>query len=200
MRNFLTCLEFLTRIRFTRRTEWRDDDFSRCVPYFPFIGLLIGAFLGGVNYLLLCLNTPVFLRASLLVLAELLVAGSLMYDGFMDTADGIFSARSRERMLEIMKDSHVGSNAVIAIICLILLKLAAYVSLDAVQLTRVLVAMSISTRAFMVNYIVNFKYARPSGIGQMFKRYAHPAYVYLVAVLWLTLVTACGLPYLYLEA
>ena len=51
---------------------------------------------------------PDFMRAALLILAEIIITGGLMYDGFMDTSDGVFSARSRERMLEIMKDSHVG--------------------------------------------------------------------------------------------
>ena len=36
MRDFITCLEFLTRIRFSNRTDWRDDDFAKSVPYFPF--------------------------------------------------------------------------------------------------------------------------------------------------------------------
>lgn len=44
MRDFITCLEFLTRIRFSHRTDWRDEDFSRSVPYFPLVGLVIGAF------------------------------------------------------------------------------------------------------------------------------------------------------------
>ena len=35
----------------------------------------------------------------MLVLAELIIIGALMYDGFMDTTDGVFSARDRERML-----------------------------------------------------------------------------------------------------
>ena len=47
MRDFITCLEFLTRLRFTNRTEWHDDDFSRSVPYFPLVGLVMGLFMGG---------------------------------------------------------------------------------------------------------------------------------------------------------
>ena len=46
MRDFITCLEFLTRLRFTNRTEWHDDDFSRSVPYFPLVGLVMGLFMG----------------------------------------------------------------------------------------------------------------------------------------------------------
>ena len=137
------------------------------------------------------------MRAVLLVLAELLIIGALMYDGFMDTSDGVFSARDRERMLEIMKDSHVGSNAVIALVCLVLLKVAAYTTLEPLKLTYAFVAMFVCTRTFMVSYIVNYKYARKTGIGHMFKAYAKPVYTYIAFGLCLALVYACGLPYLY---
>ena len=197
MRDFITCLEFLTRLRFTNRTEWQDDDFSRSVPYFPLVGLVMGLFMGAVNYGLLYLHTPNLMRAVLLVLAELLIIGALMYDGFMDTSDGVFSARDRERMLEIMKDSHVGSNAVIALVCLVLLKVAAYTTLEPLKLTYAFVAMFVCTRTFMVSYIVNYKYARKTGIGHMFKAYAKPVYTYIAFGLCLALVYACGLPYLY---
>ena len=179
MRDFITCLEFLTRVRFSKRTDWRDEDFSRSVPYFPLVGLVIGSLLAAVNYGLFYIETPLFLRVTLLLLAEIIITGGLMYDGFMDTADGVFSARSRERMLEIMKDSHVGSNAVLAIIILLLLKIAAYLELSGETLTWVLLTMSVATRTFMVVFIVNFPYARKEGIGHMFTKYAKPFYTYI---------------------
>lgn len=197
MRDFITCLEFLTRLRFSHRTEWHDDDFSRSVPYFPLVGLVMGVFMGAVNYGLVYLKTPALMRAVMLVLAELIIIGALMYDGFMDTSDGVFSARNRERMLEIMKDSHVGSNAVIALVCLVLLKVAAYTSLAPHKLTYAFVALFVCTRTFMVSYIVNYPYARKTGIGHMFKAYAKPAYTYIAFGLCIALVYACGLPYLY---
>ena len=192
MHHFITSLEFLTRLRFSRRTEWHDDDFSRSVPYFPLVGLTMGLFMGLVNYVLVWLHTPELLRAVLLLLAELLCIGALMYDGFMDTSDGVFSARDRERMLEIMKDSHVGSNAVIALVCLVLLKVAAYTCIAPMLLTPVLVAAYTATRTFMVVYIVNYPYARKNGIGHMFKAYAKPCYTYVALGLGLLLLYACG--------
>lgn len=198
MRDFITCLEFLTRIRFSNRTDWRDEDFSRSVPYFPLIGLVIGGFLGAVNFGLVYVDAPQFLRATLLILAEIIITGGLMYDGFMDTSDGVFSARSRERMLEIMKDSHVGSNAVLAIIVLILLKVSAYLEITGDTLTYVLIAMSVATRTFMVIYIVDFPYARKTGIGHMFKQYAKRYYSYIAFTVCLALTVACGTEYLML--
>jgi len=45
-------------------------------------------------------------------------------DGLGDTFDGIFSNRSREKMLEIMRDSRIGTNAVLAVICVVILNYA----------------------------------------------------------------------------
>lgn len=196
MRDFITCLEFLTRVRFSKRTDWRDEDFSCSVPYFPLVGLVIGSLLAAVNYGLFYIETPLFLRVTLLLLAEIIITGGLMYDGFMDTADGVFSARSRERMLEIMKDSHVGSNAVLAIIILLLLKIAAYLELSSETLTWVLLTMSVATRTFMVVFIVNFPYARKEGIGHMFTKYAKPFYTYIAFAVCAGIIAACGLQYL----
>ena len=196
MRDFITCLEFLTRVRFSKRTDWRDEDFSRSVPYFPLVGLVIGSLLAAVNYGLFYIETPLFLRVTLLLLAEIIITGGLMYDGFMDTADGVFSARSRERMLEIMKDSHVGSNAVLAIIILLLLKIAAYLELSGETLTWVLLTMSVATRTFMVVFIVNFPYARKEGIGHMSTKYAKPFYTYIAFAVCAGIIAACGLQYL----
>lgn len=194
MRDFITCLEFLTRLRFSNRTDWHDDDFSRSVPYFPLVGLVMGLFMGAVNYGLYYLYTPDLMRAVMLVLAELIIIGALMYDGFMDTSDGVFSARDRERMLEIMKDSCVGSNAVIALVCLVLLKVAAYTVIHPLKLSFVLAALFIATRTFMVIYVVNYSYARKTGIGHMFKAYAKPAYTYIAFALCIALL--CALEYL----
>ena len=52
------------------------------------------------------------------------LTGGLHADGYMDTADGLFSGRSRERMLEILKDSRVGAGGVTAFVFLVLLKVA----------------------------------------------------------------------------
>ena len=170
---------------------------SAAAYHFPLVGLVMGIFMGAVNYGLCYLHTPALMRAVMLVLAELIIIGALMYDGFMDTSDGVFSARDRERMLEIMKDSHVGSNAVIALVCLVLLKVAAYTTLEPQKLTYALVAMYVCTRTFMVSYIVNYKYARKTGIGYMFTAYAKPAYTYIAFALCIALVYLCGLPCLY---
>ena len=112
IRDFFTCLEFLTRIRMTKREVWFPDDFARSVPYFPLVGGIMGALMWGAASVGALAGFSGNVLGVFLVLAELFFIGTLMYDGFMDTADGVFSGRTRERKLEIMQDSHVGANAV----------------------------------------------------------------------------------------
>lgn len=106
-----------------------------------------------------------------------------MYDGFMDTADGVFSGRTRERKLEIMQDSHVGANAVIGAIILILAKVTLLGSFPTAVLGPLLVAMYVVTRTLMVVYILLFPNARPGGLGEMFKTGGSPVYLPLALVL-----------------
>lgn len=166
---FLTALEFLTRIHFTHRTEWEAGEFGRSVVFFPVAGCIIGLLMQLTFLLLLKLELPLLLQAVLLVLAEIFFTGSLLYDGFMDTCDGIFSARSRQRMLEIMKDSHVGSNAVLGLLMLILLKVSLFQTFPAELLFLILPVTYIASRSILVVYIVHFPNARPGGLGALFK-------------------------------
>ncbi|PKL15771.1 MAG: adenosylcobinamide-GDP ribazoletransferase, partial [Spirochaetae bacterium HGW-Spirochaetae-5] len=65
------------------------------------------------------------------VVIQIIVTGALHLDGLADTADGFFSYRSRERILEIMKDSRIGTNGAISLIVIIIVKYSILVSLSA---------------------------------------------------------------------
>ena len=179
MRDFVTALEFLTRVRLSKRTEWHPDDFSRSVAWFPFVGLLGGVLMGVANWYLTKWLVPDFLRAVLLLVWELFIFGGLMYDGYMDTCDGVYSARDRERMLEIMKDSHVGANAVLGVGVLMLLKVAIFATFTGFALSFALPLSYVLTRSMMAFYIVFYPNPRGNGIGKMFKDYAKKWYAFV---------------------
>ena len=168
MQDFFTALQFLTRIKVCNQTQWDEHSFARSVPYFPLVGLIIGLVLASTYKLLIFLNCSAMLSATLLIVVEIILTGGLLCDGFMDTVDGVFSGRERERMLEIMKDSCVGSNAVVAFVSLVLLKLTAYIDLSPDKLLLALYAMPLVTRTLMVYNINCYVYARKTGIGGMF--------------------------------
>lgn len=175
IRDFFTGLEFLTQLQLTRRDAWFPDEFARSVKFFPVIGFIIGGLMTWIVYAERWAHLPQVLSGVLLLAAELFFIGTLMYDGFMDTCDGLFSGRNRARKLEIMQDSHVGANAVIGVSVLLLTKAALLMSMPAVLLPDLVVVMYVATRTFMVLYIIHFPNARPGGLGAMFKQGATTA-------------------------
>ena len=119
--NFLIALQFLTRIPVTVRGGVSTENMARSMACFPLVGLLIGSLAAAIHLL----SSFVFSRSvcDLIAIAFLIaVTGNMHGDGLMDTADGFFSGKPRERMLEIMHDSHVGAHGVMAGVCLVLAK------------------------------------------------------------------------------
>lgn len=124
MHSFLIGLQFLTRIRLVRQTEWTAEDFGRSTRFFPLVGLVLGICYALFAWLLLYAVGMRALTAALLLVLPLLLTGGLHADGFMDTADGVFSGRDRERKLEIMKDSRVGAFGVVSFVMLMFVQYA----------------------------------------------------------------------------
>ena len=176
-----TALQFFTRIRLVKQVEWDEGVFGRSIPFIPIVGLVVGALLALGNWVLVALGTADLLRAAILLVLEIIVTGGLLYDGFMDTADGLFSGRERERMLEIMKDSRVGANGVLAAISLVILKWSLWSSITPVHLSWLLLLSQFVGRIGMVGLICLFPYARPEGIGGLFAQYAKRRYLWLAA-------------------
>ena len=129
MNSFLVGLQFLTRIHISNETVWKDEEFGKSVIWFPVYGWIIGAFMCLIYFLLKPLDMP-YLTAFLIVLGELFISGGTLADGLMDSSDGLFSGRSRERCLEIMKDSLIGSFGMLSIIIFINLYTLSLGSID----------------------------------------------------------------------
>ena len=192
MKDFFTGLQFLTRIRLVEQNDWSPDSFGRSVKYFTLIGAIIGLILAGLNYVL-SQFLPSHVLAAVLIIAEIVLTGGLHCDGFMDTADGVFSGRSRERMLEIMKDSRVGANGVVAFGLLLLLKYSLIIDMTPTMLFAALITMPVAGRMAMVISIASFSYARPEGMGKAFAQYAGRATLGVTAVVAIAVVAALGI-------
>ncbi len=137
MRSFLLMVQFMTRYPVPREVDYSVDRFVEGVKWMPLVGLLVG--LPGAIIVAGCtsfLGTEV---AVLFALALMIgVTGGLHLDGVADTADGLFSYRPKERMLEIMRDATLGTNGVLAVFLTLLSK---FVLLKNLPLSCVVVAM-----------------------------------------------------------
>lgn len=200
MQAFLIGLQFLTRIHVVRQTVWTEEDFGKSVRYFPLVGLVLGVCYSLAGWFLTYgleeiagVHMPEHFRAAILAVLPFLATGGIHCDGFMDTVDGIFSGRERDRMLEIMKDSRTGSFGVVAFGVLLLLQYSLILDMPKESLPWALLVMPIVGRLMMTGAISLFPYARPDGMGKAFGKYAAPKnYVYIASYTLLLLLVLDG--------
>ena len=193
MNSFLVGLQFLTRIRIVRQTVWTAEDFGRSTRFFPLVGLVLGICYALAAWTLISVLGMRALTAALLLILPLFLTGGLHADGFMDTADGVFSGRERERKLEIMKDSRVGSFGVVAFVLLMFLQFALLLDMSPPLLVSVFFVMPIIGRMAMVLAVSCFPYARADGMGKTFADMADRRTVAIAAVTTSVLVIPIGL-------
>ena len=193
MNSFLVGLQFLTRIRIVRQTVWTAEDFGRSTRFFPLVGLVLGICYALAAWILVSVLGMRALTAALLLILPLLLTGGLHADGLMDTADGVFSGRERERKLEIMKDSRVGSFGVVAFVLLMFLQFALLLDMSPPLLVPVFFVMPIIGRMAMVLAVSCFPYARADGMGKTFADMADRRTVAIAAVTTSVLVIPIGL-------
>jgi adenosylcobinamide-GDP ribazoletransferase len=110
----------------------------------------------------------------------------------MDTVDGVFSGRERERQLEIMKDSRVGSFGVIALVCLMMLNWTAMRDIKLVLIMTAVFIMPIIGRMAMVMVIAFFPYARKEGMGKVFSDMADTETVIIAGITTILFVVPWG--------
>jgi adenosylcobinamide-GDP ribazoletransferase len=116
---------FYTRLPVPKWVGYSDEQLNRSTRWFPAAGWLVGgAVAGAIAATRLVLPLPA--AVTLGVAAGVLLTGAFHEDGFADVCDGFGGGTTRERTLEIMKDSRVGAFAVIGLICLFAVKLTAY--------------------------------------------------------------------------
>lgn len=131
----------------------------------PLVGGLLGLLAALLASVLLALGIPAGPVAAAVLALLALLTGALHEDGLSDTADGLLGGRSRERRLEIMKDSRIGSFGALA---LALVMLASWSALEALiaegRLWGPLIAAAALSRAPMAVVMAALPPARPGGL------------------------------------
>ncbi len=168
---FVAALRFLTVLPVTTRRDATAMEVGASIVYFPLVGLAIGVLLGVLDWLLVRVVPP-SLANGLVIVASVLVNGALHLDGFIDTCDGLAGNKPPEERRRIMKDSRVGAFGVVGGILLLLLKYASLNSIPQSYIIASLVIMPLMARWLMVFAIVGYPYAKPEGLGVVFKQEA----------------------------
>ncbi len=145
------------------------EHYSRGIITFPLIGLLLGA-ISGLVFMVLQAWCGVPLAALFSVLVLALMTGGFHLDGLADTCDGVFSARSRDRMLEIMRDSRLGTHGGLALIFVVLAKILVLseLALRGEPILASLAAACAVSRGTAALLMYRHRYAREEGLGNVF--------------------------------
>jgi len=163
IRIFLTAVQFFTRIPVPDWVGHSAQQLDQSARYFPLVGMVVGG-LAALVFWLAAFALPLTLAVALSMLASILITGAFHEDGLSDFVDGMGGGYTREKILAIMKDSHVGAYGVIAIVLVLLVKFQALLALSSGHSLTVMMAAMVAahaiSRLMAVSIMLTQKYAR----------------------------------------
>jgi adenosylcobinamide-GDP ribazoletransferase len=156
---FFGAVRFFTRLPVPAWVGHSAEHLNRSARYFPAVGLLVGG-LGALVYMAAALFWPKTVAVLLAMAATIYATGAFHEDGLSDTVDGLGGGWDKARILEIMKDSRVGSYGVVALVLALLGKFILLVEMNEVWLPAALVAGHAVSRFAATVLISAMEYAR----------------------------------------
>jgi len=162
IRTLLAAIKFLTVIPFPKSFTGGEKELEKCMPFFPVVGLLIGIIIAAFDHVMGFI-LPLLPASVMTAIAMTGISGGLHMDGLADTADGFFSARPRERVLEIMRDSRTGVMGVLGVVFVIVLKVSVLISIFPPLRPGIIVLMPLAGRCSFVVMMTALPYVRSEG-------------------------------------
>ena len=160
---FFAALRFFTRLPVPAWVGHSSEQLNHAARYFSLVGIIVGA-TGATVTIIAALVLPLSIAILLGMVATLLVTGAFHEDGLADSIDGFGGGWAKLRILEIMKDSRVGSYGAIAIALLLLTKFTALQELTqqhgALMLAAVLVTAHALSRFASTTLLYALEYVR----------------------------------------
>lgn len=162
---FLHALMFFTRLPCAGLVAYSQADLDKSSRYFPLVGWLVGA-AGAIVLWLGKLFLPLPLTILLSMIATIWLTGAFHEDGWIDVCDGFGGGWTKERILEIMKDSRIGAFGAIGMVLLFALKLLSLISLPVALLPGVLIAGHSLSRFASVSLLFTHEYVRADALSK----------------------------------
>ena len=167
------------------RVEWEKKALSWALCWFPLVGVVIGAVLYGWLALAGFLGFGKIFTAAVALLLPIALSGGIHLDGFCDTCDALSSHQSRERKLEILKDSHTGAFAIICCGLYLLVFFAAWCQVEAAGRTALVLGLGpVLSRSLSGLFAVTLPNARGTGLLATFTGPMDAARARVVLAVW----------------
>jgi len=156
---FLTAVMFYTRIPVPKSMEHSDEILNKSTKYFPLMGWIVGGFGALVFYLSLFIF-PFTISIVLSMVATILLTGAFHEDGFADTCDAFGGGWTKSKILEIMKDSRIGTYGTVGLILILFVKFLCLSSISIKEIPYVLFASHALSRFSATGMIFYSRYVR----------------------------------------
>ena len=164
---FIILIQFMTRIPIPLKISYSEKKFGKSIKFFPLVGLIIGLILYFANFLITVYLKNIFYNKTIiaifLIILEILIVGIIHIDGLADTFDGLFSYAKKEKMLEIMKDSRIGTNGTVVLILYFITKTVLISEIITINSKYLIIYPIIARLSTPVNAGLS-NYARKSGM------------------------------------
>lgn len=165
--NFLLMLQVLTRIPINKSLSCENTDFKRGANFFAIVGLVIGV-IQFVVYSFLIKFFSLDIAVIFIIIIDILITGGFHIDGFGDTCDGFFATKGKDKIIEIMKDSRIGTFACIGIIINLLIKFIGYTTVLNNTTSYIIILLPMISRVSIVLISYIGKAAKKTGSGNLF--------------------------------
>lgn len=166
MRRFLIAVQFLTRLPVPGGGDTAEADIGKAAAFFPLVGVVVG---GGAALLFVLLQRVLPLPASVLcsIIFAAVLTNGFHEDGLADSFDGFGGGWTKDRVLEIMRDSRIGTYGTLALIFLIFGKFTFLSALPQGQIWRWLIVGHTAARWTILPMCIALPYARAEGQGKL---------------------------------
>ena len=159
MRSLLAAIMMFTRLPLWRIVNVDKRYFTDVIKYWPIVGFLTGATTGGVLWLA-AQFVPLEVACVLAIIARILLTGALHEDGLADFFDGFGGGTSKEKILAIMKDSHIGCYGTIGLVLYFMLYYSLLSSFDPAMVFPIVIAADCFSKLCTAVMINTLPYAR----------------------------------------
>ncbi|MGN0696328.1 MAG: adenosylcobinamide-GDP ribazoletransferase [Oscillospiraceae bacterium] len=191
------CSAFLMYSRIpVPKVEWKEENRRYALCFFPLVGAVIGAVLLLWYHIAEYFSAGKMLFAVICTALPVMITGGIHLDGFCDVNDALASCSDRQKMLEIMKDSHIGAFAVIRLCIYLMLQAGIYSEISCFAEMLIIALISVQSRSWSALAAVTLPNARGEGSLAVFSEPAHKRITVAAEIIYLMISSAamiwCG--------
>ena len=169
LESLAAALRFFTRLPLPGTLGQSELALEKAIRYFPLVGIVVG-FIAALVFVACSFFWPETLAVLAAMASAILLTGALHEDGWSDMVDGFGGGWERQRILDIMRDSRLGSFGAVALVVLLLARFLCLLEIDPVLIPAALIAGHAFSRLCSFFILATLDYARSEGKAKAFSQ------------------------------